>query len=50
LIAANHETFWFRGHGPEANPMRKNPTVVITIRVDVAACLFGIAAILRLFM
>jgi len=47
---ATHETFWFRGHGPRASPMWKKTTVVIQIKINLAACLLGIAAILKVLI
>jgi len=39
-----------RRRGPErAFPMRKRTTVTVKVNVDVASCLFGIAAILHIF-
>ncbi|TWI36391.1 hypothetical protein IQ26_02904 [Mesorhizobium tianshanense] len=42
-----HETFWFRAHGPRDFTMK--PKVTVEVKVNVALCLFGIAAILSIF-
>lgn len=46
---ALHETFWFRGHGPRDSTMKPKVNYTVEVKVNVALCLFGIAAILRVF-
>lgn len=46
-----HETLWFRGHGPERYaPVRRNFTVTLDIKINVASCLMAFAVILSVLL
>ena len=50
MIGANRIPLWVYGAlRPEEWPMR-HLRVVITVKIDLAACLFGLAALLKILM
>jgi hypothetical protein len=46
----NHNPQGLCRHGSEGLPMWKKTTVTVTIKINLASCFFGIAAILSVLM